>query len=78
MAVPTATMPDVVAALAGVVRELEQALTLLELAARNDRETLGELAGAVNRHDDELAGLRDELVGIGVRAGFPPATTPRN
>lgn len=69
----TVSMPEALAVLASAVLKLEQAIRLLEHAARDDRETIGELAGAVNRHDDELAELRDELCSLAARTLPLPA-----
>ena len=50
-------MPEALAA-------LRIAVDAVELAARDDRESIGALAEVAERHDGELAELRDELVGI--------------
>jgi hypothetical protein len=54
------TMPAAIA-------KLQEALELLEVAARDDRETIGELAGAANRIDQELGEVRDGLLSLSDR-----------
>lgn len=56
----TVTMPDALAL-------LRAAADAVELAARNDRETIGELATVSTVHDGELAELRDEVHALGQR-----------
>lgn len=54
------TLPEAVAL-------LREAASVLEQAARDDRETIGELAARANTHDGELAELRDGLVELGAK-----------
>lgn len=72
----TVAMPDALA-------KLREAADLIELAARDDRETIGELAGAVHTHDVALAAIRqaiDSLASaveaIDRRMSDPPGAVP--
>ena len=56
----TSTMPEAIA-------KLGEALELLAHAARDDRETIGELAAASTRNDTEHAELRDSIVELSSR-----------
>lgn len=61
-AAPEALAREAVVAMNDALDRLDAASAAVHRAARDDRETIGELAGAVARHDDELGEIRDSLV----------------
>lgn len=60
---PLAELPDERLAMPEALELLESARAAIEVAARDDRETLGELAGTVVYHGETIAELRDDLIG---------------